>query len=189
MATWIWTLCYAIDMKLLLNEKPGRPSCYHAFAWIFPAVLTTFGLTILYIPNAEWDVFLIVNGFFLYKLFTYVFSCHSLTTLSKAIVRVLPNYFATYVLLTSVMIVNPILYMASTKHLQTMVSASLAQMTGRERKLVQRIKFRFALTNLVYYICWLPNLINGILLWTLWFRLPVNTVITFWYIMVRPSWF
>lgn len=53
MATWIWTLCYAIDMKLLLGDRSGHPICYHIFAWICPAILTTFGLTILYIPDAK----------------------------------------------------------------------------------------------------------------------------------------
>ncbi|XP_043255008.1 G-protein coupled receptor 143-like [Colletes gigas] len=162
MATWIWTLCYAIDMKLLLGDRPGHPTCYHAFAWICPAILTTFGLAILYIPNAN---------------------CHNLTSLSTAILRILPNYCATYVLLTAVMIINPILYFASTRDLQTAVSCSLAQITGRERKLVQTIKVKFALTNVAYYVCWLPNLINGILLWTLWFQLPIKAIITLWYIM------
>ncbi|XP_054011433.1 G-protein coupled receptor 143-like [Hylaeus anthracinus] len=162
MATWIWTLCYAIDMKLLLGDRSGHPTCYHAFAWICPAILTTFGLAILYIPNAN---------------------CHNLTSLSTAILRILPNYCATYVLLTVVMIVNPVLYFASTRDLQTAVSCSLAQITGRERKLVQTIKLKFALTNVVYYLCWLPNLINGILLWTLWFQLPIKAIITLWYIM------
>lgn len=82
------------------------------------------------------------------------------------------------------MIVNPVLYFASTRDLQTAVTCSLAQVTGRERKLVQAIKVKFALTNIVYYVCWLPNLINGILLWTLWFQLPVKAIITLWYIMV-----
>lgn len=53
MATWIWTLCYAIDMKLLLGDRSGHPTCYHAFAWICPAILTTFGLAILYVPDAK----------------------------------------------------------------------------------------------------------------------------------------
>lgn len=86
------------------------------------------------------------------------------------------------------MIVNPVLYFASTRDLQTAVSCSLAQITGRERKLVQTIKLKFALTNIVYYVCWLPNLINGILLWTLWFQLPVKAIITLWYIMVYTSY-
>lgn len=53
MATWIWTLCYAVDMKLLLGERPGHPKWYHAIAWICPAVLTIFGLVILYVPDAK----------------------------------------------------------------------------------------------------------------------------------------
>ncbi|XP_043272094.1 G-protein coupled receptor 143-like [Venturia canescens] len=162
MATWIWTLCYAYDMKLLLGERAGHPSYYHAIAWICPAVLTTFGLTILYIPDAN---------------------CHNLTSLSTAILRILPNYCATYVLLAAVMIVNPALYVSSTRNLQDAVNCSLSQVTGRERKLVQTIKLKFALTNIVYYVCWVPNLINGILLWTLWFQLPIKVIITLWYIM------
>lgn len=115
---------------------------------------------------------------------TFFFSCHNLTSLSTTILRILPNYCATYVLLAVVMIVNPLLYFASTRDLQTAVTCSLAQITGRERKLVQTIKFKFALTNFVYYVCWLPNLINGILLWTLWFQLPIKIIIILWYIMV-----
>lgn len=113
------------------------------------------------------------------------YSCHNLTSLSTAVLRILPNYCATYVLLAAVMIVNPALYVSSTRNLQNAVSCSLSQVTGRERKLVQTIRLKFALTNIVYYVCWVPNLINGILLWTLWFQLPVKVIITLWYIMVR----
>uniref|UniRef100_A0A0C9RMN2 GPR143 protein n=1 Tax=Fopius arisanus TaxID=64838 RepID=A0A0C9RMN2_9HYME len=162
MAAWIWTLCYAVDMKLLLGERPGRPSWYHSVAWICPGVLTIFGLSILYLPDAN---------------------CHEATTLSTAVLRILPNYCATYVLLALVMIVNPVLYVKSTRDLENAVTCSLAQMTSRERKLVKTIKLKFALINIVYYICWLPNLINGILLWSLWLKLPVKIIITLWYIM------
>ncbi|XP_032688403.1 G-protein coupled receptor 143-like [Odontomachus brunneus] len=162
MATWIWTLCYAVDMKLLLGNKSGCPAYYHAVAWILPAILTTFGLIMLYIPDAN---------------------CHNSTTLSTAVLRILPNYCATYVLIAVVMIVNPIMYIASTRDLETVVMHSMGQMTGRERKLLQTIRLKFALTNLVYYMCWTPNLINGILLWTLWFQLPIKAIIILWYIM------
>lgn len=115
----------------------------------------------------------------------FIFSCHESVTLTTAVLRILPNYCVTYILLAIVMIANPLLYVSSTKDLQNAVACSLAQMTSRERKLVQTIRVKFALTNLVYYICWMPNLINGVLLWTLWFRLPVKVVITLWYIMVK----
>ncbi|XP_015124150.1 uncharacterized protein LOC107046140, partial [Diachasma alloeum] len=112
--------------------------------------------------------------------------CHEATTLSTAILRILPNYCVTYILLALVMIVNPMLYVASTRDLETAVTCRLSQMTGRERKLVKTIKLKFALINIVYYLCWLPNLINGVLLWSLWFKLPVKIIITLWYIMVQP---
>uniref|UniRef100_A0ABD2WIU2 G-protein coupled receptors family 2 profile 2 domain-containing protein n=1 Tax=Trichogramma kaykai TaxID=54128 RepID=A0ABD2WIU2_9HYME len=162
MATWIWTLCYAIDMKLLLGEKLGRPFWYHIFAWLMPAILTTLGLTILYVPNAN---------------------CYDITSLSSTILRILPNYLATYGLLAVVMVANPLLYLSTTKDLKNVVTRTMAQMTGRERKLVQTIKLKFAMTNVVYYMCWIPNLLNGILLWTLWFQLPVKVIISLWYVM------
>ncbi|XP_051174743.1 G-protein coupled receptor 143-like [Leptopilina boulardi] len=162
MATWIWTFCYAIDMKLLLGERAGYPKLYHAFAWICPAILTSIGLVILYVPNAN---------------------CHSLTSLSTVLLRILPNYCVTYVLLAIVMILNPVLYISSTKDLKNAVTCSLAQMTNRERKLVQTVRLKFALINVAYYICWIPNIINGILLWTLWFELPAKLIITLWFIM------
>ncbi|XP_046595895.1 G-protein coupled receptor 143 isoform X1 [Neodiprion lecontei] len=164
-ATWIWTLCYAIDMRLLLIERPGHPRYYHAVAWMCPAILTTFGLSILYTPDAKCS------------------SCHNSTSLSSAVLRILPNYCATYIPLAVVMITNPTLYMAATRDLTAAVSCSMSQVTGRERKLVQTVRFKFALTNLVYYICWMPNLINGVLLWTLWFKLPIKVIISLWYIM------
>lgn len=190
MATWIWTLCYAVDMKLLLGNKNGCPISYHIVAWILPAILTTFGLIMLYIPDAKSGFtanITIIAAHILRAMILstkWFYSCHNSTTLSTAILRILPNYCATYVLIAVVMIVNPIMYIASTRDLETAVMHSMGQMTGRERKLLQTIRLKFALTNLVYYICWTPNLINGILLWTLWFQLPIKAIIILWYIMV-----
>ncbi|KYM99714.1 hypothetical protein ALC62_09332 [Cyphomyrmex costatus] len=189
MATWIWTLCYAVDMKLLLGDKNGRPVCYHTLAWVLPAILTSFGLIILYIPDAKSDlevsqIISTCNPRAIVTNAKLSCSCHNLTSLFNVILRILPNYFATYVLLAVVMIVNPILYIASTRDLETVVLHSMAQVTGRERKLIQTIKLKFALINVVYYVCWTPNLINGLLLWILWFQLPNKVIITLWYIMV-----
>ncbi|KAF7989156.1 hypothetical protein HCN44_007466 [Aphidius gifuensis] len=160
MVTWIWTLCYAIDMKLLLIEKPSRS--YHLFAWTFPGLLTIIGLTILYYPDAN---------------------CHGSVNLKTALLKIMPNYIATYGLMTFVMIVNPILYNLSNNDIHKAVTCNAGQITRRERKIFKTIKLKFALTNIVFLICWLPNLINGILLWILWFNLPVKIVIILWYIM------
>lgn len=53
-ATWMWTLCYAIDMRLILGDKRERIKWYHLASWIIPALLTSVGLSILYIPDAKY---------------------------------------------------------------------------------------------------------------------------------------
>ncbi|KAI4460924.1 g-protein coupled receptor [Holotrichia oblita] len=52
-STWIWTLCYTIDIKLVLSEKRSNSLYYHLAAWIIPAFFTTIGLSLLYIPDAQ----------------------------------------------------------------------------------------------------------------------------------------
>ncbi|GLV34126.1 hypothetical protein CBL_00055 [Carabus blaptoides fortunei] len=161
-ATWMWTLCYAIDMRLILADKKERTKWYHLASWIIPAILTSAGLSILYIPDAN---------------------CHTATSLSTALLRILPNYFATYLPIAVVMIANPVLYKSSTRDMECLITSSMGQFTSRERDVMDTIKIKFSLINLVFYICWIPNLINGILLWTLWFHLPIKVIITVWYIM------
>lgn len=161
-ATWLWTLCYAIDMRLVLKEKEGHPRFYHTLAWTLPAILTSVGLSVLYIPNAN---------------------CHNLNSLSSAIIHILPNYFATYIPICIVMVTNPILYISSSKDVENLITLRFNRFTSKEREVIDAIKIKFCLINFVFYICWLPNLINGVLLWTLWFNLPANTIIALWYIM------
>lgn len=161
-ATWIWTLCYAIDMRLILADKKERIKWYHFVSWVIPAILTTIGLTILYLPDAN---------------------CHTAPSLSTALMRILPNYIVTYVPILIVMIANPVLYRSSTKDMEFLITSSLGQLTSREREIMDTIKMKFSLINFVFYICWIPNLINGILLWSLWFQLPIKVIIVVWYIM------
>ncbi|XP_063220598.1 G-protein coupled receptor 143-like [Bacillus rossius redtenbacheri] len=161
-ATWIWTLCYALDMRLFLKDRPGHPYWYHAASWVLPAFTTTVGLSLLYLPDAK---------------------CHSVTSLASALARILPNYCATYLPIVVVMVVNPVLYMLSLRDVQLVVASGMGQYTGKERSQVDAVRLRFALINLAFYLCWLPNLVNGALLWALWIRLPHQVVILFWYIM------
>lgn len=92
---------------------------------------------------------------------------------------------ATYIPIGIVMIANPILYRSSTKDMERLLTSTLGQLTRRERDVMDTIKIKFSLINLVFYVCWVPNLLNGMLLWSLWFHLPVKITITVWYIMVK----
>lgn len=58
------------------------------------------------------------------------------------------------------------------------------QFTSKERRVVDALRIKFLFINVVFYICWLPNLVNGVLVWTMWFNMPVKVIITIWYIMV-----
>lgn len=106
------------------------------------------------------------------------------TSLQSAIFRILPNYIFTYLPIATVMIANPCFYRCSTKDMEEIITSASGQFTSREREILDAIKIKFSVINLVFYICWVPNLINGVLLWTLWFHLPDEWIIVVWYIMV-----
>jgi ocular albinism type 1 protein len=108
---------------------------------------------------------------------------------SNVYARILPNYCATYIPIALVMILNPVLYNSSSKDVELMAARVLGQFTSKERTVVDAIRFKFCVINAAFYICWLPNLINGVLLWTLWFNLPVKLVTSLWYIMVSLTLF
>jgi ocular albinism type 1 protein len=65
-----------------------------------------------------------------------------------------------------------------------MISVRLGQYTQRERRAVDGIKTKFLLIILTFYICWLPNLIFGVLIWSLWIHLSESVSIFLWYSMV-----
>lgn len=113
-----------------------------------------------------------------------IFSCHLTRTMTDASIRLLPNYVATYMPITLVMIVNPILYLRSSKDMERIITCSSGQFTKRERDIIDAVKIKFSAINVVFYVCWFPNLVNGILLWSLWMQLPVNLLVTIWYLMV-----
>ncbi|CAH2990651.1 unnamed protein product [Chilo suppressalis] len=161
-ASWFWTLFYAIDTWRTIKGYDSHSVLYHSIAWGVPVATTSIGLSILYIPNA---------------------TCHNLDSVSSALYKILPNYCATYLPIAMVMIVNPVMYLLASKDVEMAVALPLAQFTSKERRVVDALRLKFLLINVVFYICWLPNLINGILLWTMWFNMPVNVIISIWYIM------
>ncbi|CAL8137348.1 unnamed protein product [Orchesella dallaii] len=160
-ATCLWTLFYAIDVFQVVHEDSGKPKLYHIIAWGLPAILCIVGLTILYYPDIN---------------------CHARG--SSAFARILPNYFFTYLPIIIVMIVNPVLYWRTSIKAEDMVVSVSGRFTHNERQHLRSLKLKFFCINLVFYICWLPNIVNAFLLWTLWDDLPRNFVLFDWYLMV-----
>ncbi|XP_058819996.1 G-protein coupled receptor 143-like [Topomyia yanbarensis] len=162
MCTWLWTLCYAINVRQQLSGNRVVLRVYHMFVWSTSAVLTASGLTVLYVPDAN---------------------CHNVQDMRTAYVRILPNYLLTYGPMITVMVANPVLYFTAAKKVDRQLVARFSQMTSIERDLMTKFKMKFFLINFVFYVCWIPNLINGIILWTRWYSLPYQNIITVWYVM------
>lgn len=160
--TWLWTLCYAVDMFLILKERQGNQSIYHFMCWLIPAILTITGLAILYLPNAD---------------------CNNLGPGESPFVRILPNYVMVYLPMVTVMVINPVLYMLSSQTVHELVCQRFSQFTRKERTVVDTFKVKFGIINIVFYLCWLPNLVNGVTLWTQWYSLPRETMYALWYFM------
>ncbi|RZB39866.1 G-protein coupled receptor 143 [Asbolus verrucosus] len=140
-ATWIWTLIYAIDMRFILSEQASKTKYYHLAAWILPAILTTTGLSLLYLPDAN---------------------CHTSVSLTTAVLRILPNYIATYIPIATVMVANPCLYHHSSRDMEYIITSASGQFTSREREILDAIKIKFsalmnplqALFNCMVYRRW-----------------------------------
>lgn len=115
------------------------------------------------------------------KFYFFPFSsCHDIHEVSTALLRVLPIYLVTYIPILLVMVVNPIIYYMSSKIFDEQLAVGQGQITQNERNLMKRFKLKFSFINLIFLICWIPNLISGILLWFFWYTLPVKLIITTW---------
>ncbi|XP_060529684.1 G-protein coupled receptor 143-like isoform X2 [Cylas formicarius] len=161
-STWFWTVFYALDMRQVLKRNEPDFSRYHLTAWTVPAILTAVGLFPLYYPNA---------------------SCHEGVSHGETALRVLPNYLVTYVPILAVMVASPWAYCSSLRDLRRIVSGTSGQYTEKERGIVHAIKFKCAAINAVYYGCWLPNLVNGVMVWALPGACPARYLVLVWYVM------
>lgn len=81
------------------------------------------------------------------------------------------------------MIGNPILFSRSSKLFDQQLAIEYSQITQHERQLMKRFKLKFSFINLIFYICWLPNLVSSCILWFCWDTIPVKTILTLWTLM------
>lgn len=81
------------------------------------------------------------------------------------------------------MIINPILFYLSSKLFTEKISLEFGQITNHERQLIKQFKLKFLFINLIFYLCWIPNLINGAILWFFWYTIPVQSILITWNLM------
>ena len=52
-ATYLWSLLYALDVKLVMDGKRVDRRLYHLVAWTVPLVLCLMGMLLLYLPDLK----------------------------------------------------------------------------------------------------------------------------------------
>ncbi|XP_070572292.1 G-protein coupled receptor 143-like [Ptychodera flava] len=138
--TYFWTFCFAVDVFLLTRKKPSLMWLYHVVSWMVSASFCLDGLIPLYYP--------------------------SLTRCERNPINLIPHYVATLLPIVMVMICNPILYILSARRVSGLLTVTSGRYTDQERHVVKQIKEKFALIITVFYVCWAPNVVNGILILT-----------------------
>ncbi|KAG0728021.1 G-protein coupled receptor 143 [Chionoecetes opilio] len=159
-ATYVWSLLYAVDVRLVMEGRRVDRRLYHLVAWSLPLALCLTGLLILYLPDLNCHNYM-VNPYF----------------------RFLPNYLSTFLPITVVMVANPILYRMAFSRVEQQIMSMQGRFTHSERRVVDGLRRKFLAINGVFYLCWLPNVFNGIILWTAWDHLPKSVILVVWYLM------
>ncbi|XP_018012121.1 G-protein coupled receptor 143 [Hyalella azteca] len=158
--TYMWTCLYCVDCVRSVRGSHTNTVWYHVVAWVVPAVLTFVGLLGLYAPDMK---------------------CHSSST--NPYIRFLPNYLSTVLPLLCVLCMCPVLYGVAANTLHTNMAALTGRYTVVERAVVSGVRRRFLLLCLVFWLCWLPNVVNAAVLWIEWNDLPYTALTVLWYCM------
>ncbi|XP_070304841.1 G-protein coupled receptor 143 isoform X2 [Salvelinus sp. IW2-2015] len=104
----------------------------------------------------------------------------------------IPHYITTYAPLLLVLIVNPTLFARTVSAVTSLLKGRQGIYTENERRLGTEIKIRFFKIMLVFFICWLPNIINESLLFYLEMQTDIkagdlknirNAALITWFIM------
>ncbi|XP_077995551.1 G-protein coupled receptor 143-like [Glandiceps talaboti] len=136
--TYFWTFSFAVDIFLLMRNRTSEMWLYHVLSWIISAVLCVDGLITLYFP--------------------------SLIECEQREINLLPHYMATLIPILMVMICNPILYFISSRKVSKFLALTSGRYTDQERLLVKQVKEKFAMILAVFFVCWLPNVVNGFII-------------------------
>ena len=103
----------------------------------------------------------------------------------NALMQYLPNHIATYIPIVITCLATPILFISAFRQAETSMQRRYARYTTTERRLIDSLKVKFVLIVSVFYLCWMPNLVNGLILWTSWNNLPMTWIVANWYLMVN----
>ncbi|KAI4898781.1 hypothetical protein NFI96_006421 [Prochilodus magdalenae] len=171
-ASFWWMFCYAVDVFLVVKRSAGISTIvlYHMITWGLAVLLCVEGVAMLYYP--------------------------SISSCENGLQHAIPHYVTTYAPLLLVLLVNPILFTRTVAAVTSLLKGRQGIYTENERRLGTEIKIRFFKILLVFFICWLPNLINETLLFYLEMQTDIkvselknvrNAALITWFIMPSAS--
>jgi len=153
--TYFWTLTYAVHQYRAVHGRYSAMWMYHCVSWGLPSICSVTALLALYLPS--------------------FYSCE-ITEWKLQIA-----YFTSCLPIVIVMIVNPILYYLISERVDSSIR-SQGLYTDLQRQYMKNLRSKFLSVILVFYVCWSPNLLNGILL--LWIgRVDLGVYLALWHYM------
>ncbi|KAF7665432.1 hypothetical protein LDENG_00143670 [Lucifuga dentata] len=167
-ASFWWTFFYAVDVFLVVKTSAGISTIvlYHMITWGLAVLLCVEGVTMLYYP--------------------------SISDCEKGLQHAIPHYATTYAPMLLVLIANSVFFNRTISAVTSLLKGRQGIYTENERRLATEIKIRFFKIMLVFFVCWIPNIINEILLFFLEMQTDINddsfrnirnTALIMWFIM------
>ncbi|XP_061419704.1 G-protein coupled receptor 143 [Lethenteron reissneri] len=167
-ANFLWAFCFAADAYLVAKRAAGSSTMtlYHIIAWGLACLLCVEGVLTLYYPS--------------------LFMCE------QSIEHAIPHYICTYIPMFMGFFVNPILFSRTVTTVSSLLKGRHGIYTENERRLECQLRTHFFKIMLVFFICWIPNIINEALLFVQELSLGLgekanrdikNTVFITWYMM------
>ncbi|KAI4806027.1 hypothetical protein KUCAC02_010619 [Chaenocephalus aceratus] len=149
-ASFWWTFCYAVDVFLVVKTSAGMSTIilYHMITWGLAVLLCVEGVAMLYYP--------------------------SISDCEQGLQHAIPHYVTTYAPMLLVLVANPIFFNRTISAVTSLLKGRQGIYTENERRLANEIQIRFFKIMLVFFICWVPNIINESLLFYLEMQSDIN---------------
>ncbi|XP_022596058.1 G-protein coupled receptor 143 [Seriola dumerili] len=149
-ASFWWTFCYAVDVFLVVKTSAGISTIilYHMITWGLAVLLCVEGVAMLYYP--------------------------SISDCEQGLQHAIPHYVTTYAPMLLVLVANPVFFNRTISAVTSLLKGRQGIYTENERRLASEIKMRFFKIMLVFFICWVPNIINESLLFYLEMQTDIN---------------
>ncbi|XP_068185635.1 G-protein coupled receptor 143 [Antennarius striatus] len=151
-ASFWWTFFYAVDVFLVVKTSAGLSTIilYHMITWGLAVLLCVEGVAMLYYP--------------------------SISDCEQGLEHAIPHYVTTYAPMLLVLVANPVFFNRTLSAVTSLLKGRQGIYTENERRLANEIKIRFFKIMLVFFICWIPNIINESLLFYLEMQTDISDI-------------